>query len=230
MKNNSLILLHGALGCSDQLKTIKQLLSKDYEVFDLNFSGHGGEDFGSGGFGIPTFTMELNNFMDERELEHSHFFGYSMGGYVALNLARKHPHKVRKIFTLGTKFGWNPETASREVKNLNPEKIEEKVPHFANHLQRSHAPNDWKQLMSATADMMLDLGRQPTLRTDDFLEIWNHVRIGIGSEDVMVSRMESEEVAGLLPNGELEVFEGFKHPIEQVDQEVLCKAIQNFIG
>ena len=54
-----------------------------------------------------------------------------MGGYVALQLANKHPKYVQKIITLGTKFAWDKETAAKEVKMLNPEKIEEKIPAFA---------------------------------------------------------------------------------------------------
>jgi pimeloyl-ACP methyl ester carboxylesterase len=51
-----------------------------------------------------------------------------MGGYVALKTAVLHPGRIEAIVTLGTKFHWDPENASNEVRMLNPEKIEEKVP------------------------------------------------------------------------------------------------------
>ena len=41
-------------------------------------------------------------------------FGYSMGGYVALHAARRHPERIGSIMTLGTKFAWDTPTAEKE--------------------------------------------------------------------------------------------------------------------
>ena len=39
---DKLLLLHGALGSKNQLLSLKATLEKTYEVYDLNFEGHGG--------------------------------------------------------------------------------------------------------------------------------------------------------------------------------------------
>ena len=168
---NPVLLLHGALGSSSQLEPLKQKLeARGKEVFMLNFSGHSGVP-SRGSFGIEIFADDVLTFIDKQNLNRVDIFGYSMGGYVAVWLALKHPERVGKIITLGTKFDWSPESAEQEVRKLNAEKIQEKVPAFARILEHRHAPNDWKELLSKTRDMMLSLGNQPLLTEENLKTI-----------------------------------------------------------
>ena len=57
----------------------------------------------------------------------------------------------------------------------------------------------------------------------DLKQINHEILIGIGSEDNMVSKEESEKAAGDLPTGNLKIFDGFRHPIEQVNPKDLAK-------
>jgi pimeloyl-ACP methyl ester carboxylesterase len=207
------ILLHGALGAEQQLFPLKELLSEAFHVYTLNFTGHGGKSFDND-FGIQKFSKDLISLLDKEELKNVNIFGYSMGGYVALTTASE-DSRISKIYTLGTKFAWSPETASHEVKMLNPEKIEEKVPAFAKALEARHVPEDWKLVLKNTASMMLSLGDTPLLTDQNLKAINTPVIISHGTEDNMVSEEESKRVAGLLPNAHFKSHEGFKHPIEQ---------------
>jgi hypothetical protein len=63
------------------------------------------------------------------------------------------------------------------------------------------------------------------IKEEDFKNIQHQVSIGIGSLDKMVTFVESERVAHLLPNGSLKVIENAPHPIEMVDLEVLSSYI-----
>ena len=121
-----LILLHGALGSTHSFDPLKLKLSEHYNCYTLNFSGHGNTTFNPEGFGIECFAEELNAFIKENGLSQPNIFGYSLGGYVALYLAHREPSLMGKIITLGTKFGWSPEAADKEVSRMNPEVMEEK--------------------------------------------------------------------------------------------------------
>jgi pimeloyl-ACP methyl ester carboxylesterase len=211
-----LVLLHGAIGAAPQLKPLTELLAGQFSVHTLNFEGHGGRAI-DGDYSINRFVANLIAYLDENKLEKISVFGYSMGGYVALKAAALHPGRIEAIITLGTKFQWNPETASNEVRMLNPEKIEEKVPKFAQQLNNLHAPLDWKEVLKGTAQMMVDLGNGSGLTDVEIASIQIPVLIGIGEKDQMVSIEESKRVADLLPNGKMMVFENFQHPIEKVD-------------
>jgi pimeloyl-ACP methyl ester carboxylesterase len=214
---NPIILLHGALGASDQLNPLKQLLeASGRTVYTFNFSGHGGRAFPSS-FTIETFANDLDAFLLEHHLHQVDVFGYSMGGYVALWYALNHPEKINFIATLGTKFDWNPESVATELKKLNPSKIEEKVPSFAAALAKRHAPNDWKDLMHKTGDMMTALGSNPLLTVDNVLAIQNKIVVGQGDQDDMADRGYAEKIAATLPNGRFVLFSDTPHPIEKVD-------------
>lgn len=226
MAKNPLLLLHGALGSQAQLEVVKQELEDSFEVHLLNFSGHGGNDLASVEFSMDLFTKDVVTYMEAHQLEQVDVFGYSMGGYVALNTARLHPDKIGKIFTLATKFAWSPETSAKEVKMLNPAVIEEKVPAFAKALEERHAPQDWKLHLNKTADMMLALGNGAALTETDFAKVQQQVIVTVGSKDRMVSTEETEAIANVLPNGQFELLEGIPHPIEKVDTAFLAEKIK----
>jgi pimeloyl-ACP methyl ester carboxylesterase len=228
MKQN-LILLHGALGSRDQFHELKELLSEQFDVYDLNFSGHGGSAV-AGTFSIDLFVKDTLDFLDSLHLASAHFFGYSMGGYVALKLARDYPERVQKIITLGTKFKWDPESAAKDVRMMNPEVIEQKVPAYAATLAARHHPSDWKTIMTRTGEMMTGLGAGNAMTTTDFAVIANPVLVCIGTEDHMVSIAESEDTARQLRNGSLKIIEGFRHPVEGVDKNKLAAICKEFLG
>ncbi len=227
LKSN-LIVLHGALGSEVQFAPLKELLSPDFEVFSFNFSGHGGRAF-EGPYSIDRFAKEVSLYMQEKGLARAAFFGYSMGGYVALRFAHLFPEKCTGIFTLGTKFHWTPESAARETAMLNVEKMKEKIPQFCEILRLRHEPLDWEMVVEETKDMMTRLGNGEAIHPGD-MRISVPVTISVGDADNMVTQEESAEAAASIPGAVFKVFEGFKHPIEQVDQPLLAREIQIFLS
>src|SRR6187399_3233062 len=222
-----LILLHGALGSESQLEKIKDALRDNFTLYSYNLSGHGGKSVPLQ-FSISKFEEELTQFLDNNSLTSVNVFGYSMGGYIALQTAKNQPGRIAKIMTLGTMLKWNPEIAANEVRMLNPEMIEAKVPKFAEQLKQKHAPQDWKLVMQRIADMMIGLGNGNAMTTDDFEKINIPVLVGLGSLDQMVKKEDAMEMVELLPLGAFRLFEGWKHPIEGVEVRELGKAIIEF--
>jgi pimeloyl-ACP methyl ester carboxylesterase len=169
------------------------------------------------------------HFLLEKNIDKTHIFGYSMGGYVGLRLALQNPNIVDSIITLGTKFNWSRESAMQEIKMLDPEKIEENVPAYAKHMEKLHSGNDWKIVMKKTAKMMIDLGEGKRLNDDELRLIHHEVLICMGELDTMVTQEESVKTANLIPGGKFRMLEGVKHPIEKVDMHLLAKVIKDFI-
>jgi pimeloyl-ACP methyl ester carboxylesterase len=223
-----LLLLHGALGTKDQFSDLEKKWIDRFDIHAINFEGHGG-DLISGSYSIDRFANQVLTYMNTAALESAHIFGYSMGGYVGLKLAYDHPDRVKKIITFGTKFKWDPESAAKDVRMMNPDIIEQKVLAFAASLQDRHAPEDWKKVMRATADMMTAMGEDGAFNANDWESIQNQVLVCIGSADHMVSIEESEFVANQLPHGRICVLEGFKHPLESVDVDHLSLVCSQFL-
>lgn len=221
---NPILLLHGALGSKTQLEPIRQQLEqKSRNVYSLNFSGHSGQAFSDAGFGIDVFAKDVITYLDNESLHQVDIFGYSMGGYVALCLAKTNPERIGKIITLGTKFDWSPASAEKEIQKLNPEIIQQKVPAFARILEHRHTPTDWKELIRKTAQMMRSLGNEPLLTQKMLSEINHPVTILLGDQDDMADRNFSKLVAGWLPSGTFHLLESTQHPIEKVSLPLLLK-------
>lgn len=225
---NTIILLHGALGAQDQLEPLQQELSKlDHKVHLFSFSGHGKFPFQED-FNIKQFASELELYIRNNHLQKADIFGYSMGGYVALYLASQVKDLIGDIVTLGTKFNWTPEIAEKEIKQLDPAIIKEKVPKFAAALEKRHG-NEWQLLLKRTSNMMVDLGNNNIIE-QNFENIGNRVLIGLADNDSMVSVEETDNAAKRIANSSRYTLPNAKHPIETSDPKVLANIIHQFIG
>lgn len=225
-----LFLLHGALYISGEFAPLANLLSDRFDLHTLDFSGHGAAPMPQEPFAIRLFAHDVLRKMDEAGVEKANIFGFSMGGYVGLYLARFHPERIGRVMTLGTKLDWNPETSAREVKMLDPVKIAEKVPAFAQVLRNRHGAERWETVLEKTAEMMLNLGEAPELPWDEFAAVAQPVRLGLGDRDPMVSVEETVRAYRLLPAGELYILPGVGHPLEKAPAEKLAREIAEFFA
>jgi pimeloyl-ACP methyl ester carboxylesterase len=224
-----ILLLHGALGSSAQLKPLSSALESRFSVYTYDLAGHGGTLMPDK-FSIPDFSEEIISFLDQNKIEKISIFGYSMGGYIAAYIARHFPERVYKIATLATKYEWNPEIAQKEIRMLDVKKISEKVPAFAEQLRSRHQPNDWKTVVEKTSLLLTGLGNNEGLRDEDFSQISTAALLIAGDRDTMVTAEETISVYRKLPNAAFAVMPSCAHPIEQVNVELLAKLISDFIN
>lgn len=223
-----LLLLHGALGAKSQFAKLEALLRNRFEVYSIDLTGHGLNDLIEEPFSIEMFSGDIKSWINENSNEPVNIFGYSMGGYAALNYAKDNPGKAGKIFTLATKFEWTPVTAAREVKMLDAGKIKEKAPKFAEELSARHGAK-WEKILEKTGEMIIALGNRNVLRQEDLTGIECEVLIGIGDRDKMVTIEESVATYRLLKNGNLTVLPGTAHPLEQAEAARLAFEIKEFM-
>ena len=222
----NIILLHGALGASAQLEPLAAALGARMRTFRMDFEGHGDAPAVERPFRMQHFAENVLELLDREHLDRVSIFGYSMGGYVALLLGAAHPERFTRVVTLGTKFRWDPATAEREARRLDPAAIRAKVPKFADDLARRHdSAGGWERVLAATADLLRDLGEHPPLTDAVLASIRQPVRVLVGDRDNTVSVDESREAASVLGNGELVVLSDTPHPIEQVDPVLIVSEL-----
>jgi pimeloyl-ACP methyl ester carboxylesterase len=224
-----LLLLHGAIGAKDQLAPLADQLHQQYPIHTLNFDGHGGAAMPAEPFSIPLFAKNVIDYCTAANITTADIFGYSMGGYVAMYLAKHTPSLVGKVLTLATKFHWDEPTATRETKMLDAATISQKVPAFAAQLQQRHAPNDWTVVLENTKAMLLQLGQQNVLQVCDYTSIQHPCLLMLGDKDKMVTPEETVAVYRALPSAQLCILPGTPHPIEQVDLSLLTLHINRFL-
>jgi pimeloyl-ACP methyl ester carboxylesterase len=224
-----IVFLHGALGSKLQFSPLMQKLSDSYECYALNFAGHGGEMIPAQGLTFPTFAQNILDFLNANKLEKVNLCGFSMGGYAALYFAHLYPERVEKIMTINVKFNWDPITTAKETGMLDPDKMFEKVPAFANNLMVLHGMNIWKNLLKSTSDMMKKLAETVVMSEEQLAGIKHPVLLSIGDRDQTSSIKETLTIYQLLPNAQFCVIPNTAHPFERISNNVLETTIRNFI-
>jgi pimeloyl-ACP methyl ester carboxylesterase len=225
----NLLLIHGALGAASQLEPLQEALSRRHDVHLIELEGHGNTPLTVDAYSIPRFVAQVREFLRERRLERTGIFGYSMGGYVALQFAAESPEMVTSVATLGTKFAWTPEVAERETSRLDPVTIRSKVPKFAEQLEERHrGAGGWEAVLARTAILMKGLGERPLIDAALLASIVPPARLMVGERDNVVSRDETEAAAKNLAHGECVVLPATPHPIEQVRVSLATGALTDF--
>ena len=225
-----ILLLHGALGCEEQMYGLKNILSSQYEVFTFSLPGHGSNYVDDYLYDINTLKDSVALFIQNNFSEPIAIFGYSLGGYLATLLATEGFLLINKIICLGTKWQWSPIMAQREVLKLNPDLIEEKVPQLAAMWSKWHGQENWKNVVNGTAQMFLKLGDNPLIHEGNISKITCDIHLLRGTDDQMVSLSESKWIESQIYNAKYEELQNQKHPIEQVDIKILSDKIFQILG
>ena len=220
---STILFLHGAIGSSNQLSKI---YSRFENSITFNFPGHGNTKLPTE-FSIELFSKAVIDFLDKNELKKVSIFGYSMGGYVGLYLAKNFPNRIEKVFCHGTKLLWDEESAWKETKLLDPKLIEEKVPQFASHLETIHGEN-WPLVLMKTASMLQEMGKNPLLDAKDFQTIHCPVLISLGDQDKTANLKDSVACLPFFQKVNFSVLPNTPHPLEKTDCNRLVEIAATF--
>jgi pimeloyl-ACP methyl ester carboxylesterase len=224
-----LLLLHGALGSKLQFADIIPVLNeKGFACDAINFSGHGGFSMPVNGYNFQVFANDILAYADANKIDKINLFGFSMGGYAALYFAKMHPDRAGKIGALNVKFSWDPLSTQKELAMLNADKMIEKVPSFADKLMLQHGMNFWKQVISQTAQMFEQMGKDFILTKEDFAKITVPVLLGVGDKDTTTSIDENFRTYRELPNASFWVLPDTLHPFDKVNKELLATQLSLF--
>jgi pimeloyl-ACP methyl ester carboxylesterase len=215
--NMNIILLHGAIGTKDQMKPMDHAFKDSHRVFSYDFPGHGEHPEFEQDFSIEVFENWILNEIKNIEGDIA-ILGYSLGGYVALRLALILPDKIKAVMTYGTIFDWHPEQSEKQIKMINPLKIEEKVPVFADQLRQSHG-DKWKNVLNKTHGLLKQLGNKPLLNAENLMSIQAKCLISVGDRDALVSIEESDQTRKMIPNAALAVYPSSAHPFEKAPHD-----------
>jgi pimeloyl-ACP methyl ester carboxylesterase len=106
-----LIVLHGAYMNIPSMGEIIPRLAETHRVYALEFQGHGRTTDIDRPLTYRNLADDVDAFMDRVGLESADVFGYSVGAVVGLQLAIRHPQRVRKLVALSVAYdarGWQP--------------------------------------------------------------------------------------------------------------------------
>jgi pimeloyl-ACP methyl ester carboxylesterase len=96
-KGPAIVLLHGFLENSSMWKDLIPELSKQNKVIAIDLLGHGNSDCLGYVHSMELFAETVYAVLKQLKIRKCSLVGHSLGGYVALALAEKHPEKVKGL-------------------------------------------------------------------------------------------------------------------------------------
>ncbi len=223
----AVVVLHGAAGCTAlETEPLVRRLAPHVRVLALDFSGHGASGDVEGPFSADLFVDNVRAVLDHFEIGRAHLFGFSMGGYVALEFARCHPERIGRLAVHGTCIDWSEAQVAATTAPLAPAGV---PPHVAQSLETAHV--NWTRLFERTAAFVHTLPAQ----TDAMRE-----RMEALSAPVLVSAVDRDDVFPLdaaldlhrrLPDARLALLPGTRHALPALDLDAYVPLLLNhFLG
>ncbi len=106
-KVETIILLHGGPGVSDEMQEVVDILKDKYCVISFEQRGVGASKCKDGSFTMQDYISDIDAISDYYGLKQFHLFGHSWGGLYAQIYALERPLKIKSLFLCSPSSGTN---------------------------------------------------------------------------------------------------------------------------
>ena len=94
-EGNPVVLIHGFCETSEIWKPLKNKLALTHKVITLDLPGFGKSPLPTSAFSIMDIAEMVHSFLEDNDLLDCIVIGHSLGGYVTLALAERHPEDLK---------------------------------------------------------------------------------------------------------------------------------------
>lgn len=242
----AIVLLHG-IGASIFIwRMLFPILQKKFRVIAIDLPGFGQSDKpAKRQYGLDAQTNVVEKVLAHLDVHNTTLVGSSMGGTIALWLAKQHPHRFERVVALAPavdstrvsaathrlasvaplfRHAINRMTMKRILRYViaRDERISDAV------VERYLAPfqDDGSSLRSfVAATELLSDSRLPA----ELSEVASQVLLIHGRQDVMVSLSSIEKLAKIIPQAEISIHETSGHHIMEDEPVWLARKIEEFL-
>jgi len=220
------VVLHGAAGCTQmETELLARRLGTQFRVIALDFAGHGQSD----AFESLTFTPDL--FVDNVDalfkhlgLSKAHVFGFSLGGFIALAFAHKHPEKVHHLAVHATNLIWDQKLVDLMLTRLDHEQIKERSVELVAYLSEMHGEDNWVLLFERMKDYTLAL-RGYLNEYAGVEKVPHQTLVSAVDKDDLFTVHSPVFLYDNLPYSSLFILPGQRHALQNVDLDQLTPMI-----
>ena len=248
-KGYPLLLIMGFAGLGDYWGwNFINLMAKHFKVIVFDNRGLGGSTRGDKAFSIRRFSEDTAGLLQALKIEKAHVMGWSMGSFIAQELALHHPSSVNRLILYSGSCGGlhavfpspsilkdmfdlsrSPrELTQRALEMMLPEKWLEEHPSFREGFlaQPISVYRDNPQVLKEQARAILTWeGTYGRLE-----DIHHKTLLLTGREDLMVPPENSEILAEHIPDSWIEVIDGGGHGMIYQFPEKIASLVMDFLG
>lgn len=148
-----LVLLHGALGSQQQFAHV-QARFPEQQIITMDFPSHGNSTTSLESISTTWLAAEMIALLDHLGLGAVDIIGYSLGGYVAMEMAILQPDRIRSIVSHAMKFYWTEDSIEASMRDLDIDAIKTRSEKAYNMLSRMHDANGVERTMSLSRGLI----------------------------------------------------------------------------
>ena len=224
------VMLHGATSTGRlDFAAQRPLFVKACRVYLPDARGHGRTRFDvERGFRADWLVEDALAFVDALHLATFHLVGFSMGAMTALQLAARHPERIRTLVVAGITTEREPRTSvARRL--MDPDRIERDDPPWASDLAKVHDPvqgkGAWRRLLPA---IVADVASQPLLTPRDLRRITAPALVAAGDRDPFVPVDHAWGIARQIPDARLLIVPDCGHEVSIRRPGIFNEALSGF--
>lgn len=221
-KGDPVVLLHGGLGNSAHFAFQLPALVDKFQVIAIDSRGQGRSTKGKVPITYDRMAEDVIAVLDKLDIRRASVVGWSDGGEVALKLGIGFADRVDRLFVFGANY-----SAAGSKPRSGPSST------FSAYSAKCRL--DYQRLRTgvpyqAVVNALLPLWRNPTGITREQLRgIQAPVMMAAGQYDEIIAMEQIEEMAELIPNGQLRVFDDASHFALWQDPETFNAAVVEFL-
>lgn len=226
----NLLLLPGLLGTiGDEWRSFIDPLSQRYRLILVDLRGHGRSENNNLLLSPEQMVEDLIGLLEHLAVEYVHVAGYSLGGYLGLMLLLYRPRLVKTLLMHATKFYWTEQGAAEMKRQLNPERIAERAPSYAERLSAGHGAIRWRPLVRQAADLVVYVSLNP-LGEAAASRAQAPVLVSVGDHDEIVPVQEAFRLSRAFESGSLLVLPNTQHAFRSLNPALLLPVMEQFHG
>lgn len=244
----TLVMGHGLLFSGWMFHPQVAALRDRYRCITVDWRGQGDTPASADGVAdMDTLLADLVALLDHLGLESVHYAGLSMGGFVGMRLAARHPERVRSLVLLDTSAGpEDPEKVSqykllaRIYRWFGMGPVRSKVeplmfgPHLLASSRRDEVVGPWMAKLAQVdrrgmrAAILGVTDREPI--APELSRITAPTLIVVGADDAATPVAKSEAIVAGIPGARLEVVPDSGHSATLEQPEAVTRLVEEFLA
>ena len=207
---------------------IQRLAMESYRVIAIDSRGNGKSSNTASVLTYETMSDDVVGVLDALKIARTDVVGWSDGGNVALDLARRYPDRIHKVVAFGANHTPAPDGVDPvQVKEFKDAKADSAMlwPLRYMYQKSSPTPEKWPELFEQERTMVF---AQPQWSLEQLATIRAPVLLINGEHDLILLPYATE-MKNAIPRARLEIIPGGTHEVPLADPDVVNPIMLSFL-